>query len=244
MPVHQFGLPADMPPILEFAERHGLIVLEDAACALGASYGGHPCGALARIACFSFHPRKVVTTGEGGMITTDDQALADFCRLWRNHGMATLAGRRLFVAPGYNFRMSELSAVLGLAQMQRLDALVQRRRELAHRLTEALRNLPWLRPPVEPADRLHSYQSYAVLLEAGVQRESVIAQLDTAGIEAAPGAEAIHAQPYFRERFGTVEGTICRSAALYRRALLLPLYSCMTDADLEWVVQTLRQIEV
>lgn len=244
MPVHQFGLPADMGPILELAERHSLFVIEDAACALGASYHGSPCGALAHVGCFSFHPRKVITTGEGGAITTNDEAIANFCRLWRNHGMVAVAGRKSFLVPGYNHRMDELSATLGVAQMKRLDYIVKRRRELAHRLTEAIGDLAWLRPPVEASGHLHSYQSYVVVLEEGVDQDSVITQLDAAGVEATPGAAAVHAQPYAREWFGTDEVEFPVSAALYSRSLTLPLYPRMTEEEIEQVVEALRGVKI
>ena len=244
MPVHQFGLAADMAPIADLADLYGLSVIEDAACALGATYRGAPCGSLAAIACFSFHPRKVLTTAEGGMIVTDDEDLADTCRLWRNHGMASTDGARSFVAPGYNFRMDELSAVLGIAQMKRLSSMVSRRRERATRLSDELDDLAWMQTPYEPPDRMHTYQSYVVVLDDAVDRDSLISQLDAAGIEAAPGATAVHTEPYFRERFNVQDDDLPVATDLDGRSLALPLFPRMKDEQLDRLVEALHSVDV
>ncbi|MBN1911667.1 MAG: DegT/DnrJ/EryC1/StrS family aminotransferase [Pirellulales bacterium] len=171
MVVHQIGLPADLDRLLDLGKRHGLAVFEDAACALGSRYRGQPIGGHSELACFSFHPRKVITTGEGGMITTRRRDLAARLRLLRNHGMSTPAtppdetGRPnapRFEALGYNFRMSDIHAAVGLAQMEKLEWIVSRRREIARRYTEGLAGHPCLRVPAVPEYATPNYQSFAV----------------------------------------------------------------------------------
>ena len=144
--VHPFGLAADMDPILALAARHGLAVIEDAATAIGATYWGRPCGSLGQLGCFSFHPRKVITTGEGGMITTSDEGLAERIRLLRSHGGVHQGRRYSYQAAGYNYRLSDILAALGVAQMRKLDRLIASKRLLAARLTERLRRLPGVTP--------------------------------------------------------------------------------------------------
>jgi len=240
IPVHAFGLSADMDPIMELAQSHRLAVVEDAACALGATYYGKPCGSLAATGCFSFHPRKVITTGEGGMITTDDDLLAEKIRLLRNHGGAPREGRFTFEAAGYNYRMSDILAAVGVAQMRKLDALIARKRELAAQLTERLEGIDGAEAPREPEWGGHIYQSYVIRLDDSIDRDQVIGLMRRRGIETTLGTYALHAQPFFARQYNYGPGDLPNSYRAYRQSLTVPLYPPMDELDLERITRTLR----
>lgn len=235
MPVHLFGLSADLGPVLAFAREHGLTVLEDAACALGATYHGRACGSMGDAGCFSFHPRKVVTTGEGGMVVTDDDVVAERLQLFRSHGGVRAGGRFTFEEAGFNYRLSDVHAAMGVAQMRRLPEIISRRRALAAGLTERLAAIAGITPPAEPAWGGHIYQAYVTVLDAGVDRDRVIAGLREHGVESTIGTYALHTEPYFRRTYGYTAGQLPASAGVARRSLALPLYPTMAEADLDRV---------
>ncbi len=180
MPVHPFGQPADLDAVGRLATDHGLAVVEDAACALGSSWGDIACGS-AHPGCFSFHPRKVVTTGEGGAVTTDDAALAARLRLLRSHGAVPAEVGMEFVANGFNARLGELPAALGLSQMTRLDDILADRRSTARCYDALLAGVPGVEVRIEPPGQTWSYQSYVVMLGDEVGRDDVVSTLRSAG---------------------------------------------------------------
>jgi dTDP-4-amino-4,6-dideoxygalactose transaminase len=235
VPVHLFGVPAEMDRIQDGRPR-GVDVVEDAACALGSGYGGKRCGALGRVACFSFHPRKVITTGEGGMLTTDDGALADRLRRLRNHGQVVEGGRGRFVEAGLNYRLTDFQAALGLAQMDRLPAIVARRRAIAAAYAAALQGRPGVSLPRAPASAEVAWQSYVVLLREGIDRDAVQSRLRESGIETTLGTYALAAQPRYRDH-----PPLPNSLAAQQRSLSLPLHTRLTDADVERVADALRR---
>lgn len=243
VPVHEFGLMADMEAIGHLASRRGIPVVEDAACALGASQsiGGQrvPAGAAGDLACFSFHPRKSVTTGEGGAITARDAAIAGRLRRLRNHGLEPGRDGLDVVEPGFNYRMTELQAALGLAQAERLAWALDERRRLAARYDEALADVAWLQRPHEPKHRAHAWQSYVVLLEDGIDREGLIARLAERGVEAVRGAYAVHRLRFYRERYGYAPGRFPAASAAHDRALALPLWPDMGMDAVEQVAGAL-----
>lgn len=239
MPVHPFGLPADMDPIMAIAGAKGLPVIEDAACALGATYHGRATGSIGLAGCFSFHPRKSITTGEGGMITTSDGALAERIGLLRSHGGVREGGRFRFEAAGYNYRLSDILAAVGVAQMRKLDAFLAARRRIAGLYDEALAGLERLRRPVTPPGSTHTYQSYVVLLDPAVDRDAVIARLRAERIETTIGTYALHAEPYFRGAYGYRRGDMAASLAAYQGTIALPLHGGMSDDDVALVVDRL-----
>ena len=239
IPVHAFGLSADMNPILEIARSHGLLVLEDAACAIAATYYDRPVGSMGTAGCFSFHPRKAITTGEGGMITTDDDALAERITLLRSHGGIRTGNRFRFEAAGFNYRLSDILAAVGVAQLRKLDAILARKRELAADYTRRLQGLDGVTAPVEPAWRGHVYQSFVLTLEEAIDRDRVIELMKQRGIETTLGTYALHAEPFFERTYGYRPGDLPGSYAAYRHSLTLPLYSSMTDADLDRIVDSL-----
>ncbi len=241
IPVHPFGLPADMDPIMELAAAHGLAVIEDAACALGAEYSGRQAGSIGLAGCFSFHPRKSITTGEGGMITTSDAAYAERIGLLRNHGGRRSGGRYVFEEAGFNYRLSDILAAVGVAQMRKLDLMLEARRRVAVWYDEALDDagLEWVRRPQVPAGRRHTYQSYVVLLDPQVDRDGIIAHLAGAGIEATLGTYALHAQPFFARTFGFAPGDIPNSFRAFTGTLSLPLHPGIRADEVALVVSQL-----
>jgi perosamine synthetase len=238
MPVHQFGLAADMDAIVRIAKERGLIIIEDAACALGAEYRGQKCGTFGAASCFSFHPRKVITTGEGGVVVTNDDAIAGRVRSLRNHG--NLDGD--FPLLGYNYRISDINAAVGVAQMRRLPTLIEKRRELAGLYDQGLSSVPGLIVPKYPEDAVHTYQSYVVRLKDKFARDRIRKALYEKGIEAGIGTYAIHQSHYYKQVFGIKGDRLLRSASAYEQTLALPLYPEMTSDDVEHVCANLRAL--
>lgn len=239
MPVHPFGLSADMDAMAAIAERHGLAVIEDAACALGATIDGRQVGSIGLAGCFSFHPRKSITTGEGGMITTSDDDLAGHIGLLRSHGGVREGGRFRFEVAGFNYRMSDILAAVGVAQLRRLDEHLAARRALAAAYDERFAGWEALRTPVTPHGRTHTYQSYVVLLDEAVDRDGVIAALAADGIESTIGTYALHAEPFFARTYGLHAGHLRRSWRAVRSTLALPLHGALREAEVDEVVERL-----
>jgi perosamine synthetase len=242
MPVHLFGLSADMGPVREFAREHGLAVIEDAACALGATYGDEACGAMSDAGCFSFHPRKVITTGEGGMVVTNRDDVAERLALLRNHGGVRRDGRFTFEAAGYNYRLSDVHAAIGIAQMRRLDEMLEARRALAAGLCDGIESVPGIEPPFVPEWDGHVYQAFVAMLDEDVDRDAVIAGLRERGVESTLGTYALHVQPFFAGLREPDAPELPASQAAFERSLALPLYPSMGDAELERVLAALREV--
>jgi len=240
MVVHPFGLSADMDSILDIANRRGLPIIEDAACALGSRYKGRFCGTMSELGCFSFHPRKSVTTGEGGMIMTGDDALAEKILLLRSHGGKRKEWYLEFLEAGFNYRLSDVLAALGVAQMRRLQWLIDGKRERASQLRAVLEGMEGFRLPVETDGCIHTYQSFVIVLDEKYSRDSVIARMRELGVETTLGTYAMHAQPAYEKSCGYTPGDRPVSYFLQRQTLTLPLYPQMTGADLEKVASSLR----
>ncbi|HUT09435.1 MAG TPA: DegT/DnrJ/EryC1/StrS family aminotransferase [Thermoguttaceae bacterium] len=251
MVVHQIGLPADIDRFRALGEAYDLKILEDAACAIGSRYKGRPIGGHTEMACFSFHPRKVITTGEGGMIATNNPDYARRLRLLRQHGMDLSDVARhgtkqvlteQYVCLGYNYRMTDIQAAIGIEQIGKLDRIVQGRRELAARYTEALANHPWLRPPHVPDYAEPNYQSYAVQLteEAPLGRDELMQRLLDAEIATRRGIMLIHREPSYQD--AKLGGPLTASQAASENSLLLPLYPQMEAADQDKVIGMLYAI--
>lgn len=215
IPVHLFGLSANMGPILDIAKRHDLFVVEDAACALGAVCLDRYCGTMGIAGCFSFHPRKVITTGEGGMIVTNDDDLAEKITLLRGHGGKRENERCTFHVPGFNYRMSDIQGAMGVAQMRKLPSLISRRQQLAREFDRALFGIENVHLPKNPSWGNHTYQSYVVLVE---NRDAMIERLACHGIESTLGTYALHRQPMFGG------GDFPNSNRAYAQSLALPFW--------------------
>jgi perosamine synthetase len=242
MPVHAFGLSADMDPIMEVARRHGIPVLEDAACSLGGTYRGRPSGSIGDLGAYSFHPRKIITTGEGGMVVTDDDRLAERLRVLRSHGSVRGRDFLSFVDAGFNYRLSDVNAAIGVVQMTRLESLLAARRANAAVLTELLEGIDAVAAPVEPEYAEHTYQSYVVLLDEGIDRDDVIARMRERGVETTLGTYSLQAQPYFQGRADAMRRPAETSARVHRAALTLPLHPLQTREELEQVASTLADV--
>lgn len=240
VPVHEFGLACDIARIAEIGRRRGIPVIEDAACALGALRGRRHVGSVGEVGSFSLHPRKAVTSGEGGMLTTDDDALATQFRILRNHGIDE---RREFVAAGLNCRMTDFQAALVHGQLTRLDAILDRRAELASVYRHELGAAGWLELPKVPEGCRHSWQTFHALLSDTIDRDGVIQALAERGIGANYGAQCIPAQPYFRDRYRLdSESLFANAYGAWRHGLALPLHSAMSRQDVVQVATQLTEV--
>jgi dTDP-4-amino-4,6-dideoxygalactose transaminase len=251
--VHQIGLPSPIDAIQAVASRHGLALVEDAACAIGSEYRGQRIGKPhTAMACFSFHPRKILTTAEGGMLTTNDEEMAARVRRLRQHAMtvsdlARHSSSRVVIEHydevGYNYRMTDLQAAIGLVQLHRLDKMLLRRRELAERYTQRLSKLGWLVPPREPSDCRHSFQSYMVRLteDAPISRDALMQELLDHGIASRRGIMAIHRELPYRDQ--AVEARLPETGLVTDTSIILPLFYEMKEEEQEYVMNCFEQIQ-
>jgi dTDP-4-amino-4,6-dideoxygalactose transaminase len=250
--VHQIGLPCALREISEVASRHGLVVVEDAACAIGSEYEGKRIGSPhSSMACFSFHPRKILTTGEGGMVTTADGEAAARMRRLRQHGMnvsdlarhsATQVVLESYDEVGYNYRMTDLQAGVGLVQLERLPEMLNRRRALALRYSERLSAIPWLVIPTESDSCRHNFQSYMVRLQsdAPVTRDHLMQELLSRGVSSRRGIMAIHRELPYRD--GVWEERLPVTSLVTDTALVLPLFFEMNEEEQDYVIECLEQL--
>jgi perosamine synthetase len=243
LPVHTFGQMADMPAIMDLAGQYGLPVIEDAACALGAKWQGRQAGIWGLMGCFSFHPRKAITTGEGGMITTTDAGLARKLRALRNHGLDPEAASTDFVMPGFNYRMTEFQAALGSTQMTKLDRIIVARRKSAAYYDTLLTGTS-VCPPSIPSDSWPVYQSYVVLLPElqSQRRAELIRLLKEQNVETNIGTWHMPLTTYFRTRYGYQPGDFPVTDRVFANSLTLPLYENLTIQDQQQVVKSLESI--
>jgi len=253
--VHLFGLMAEMPALAELAEHWGFSIIEDAACAAGAALNGRPAGSWGRVGCFSFHPRKIITTGEGGLCATNEAALTEAIARLRNHGASPSDAQAAapdspflmadFNVLGFNYRLSDLQGALGLAQLARLDWLIAGRRRLAALYGERLAALDWLSLPVCPPGYDHSYQAYVTLVDRNRQelpRDEIMRRLHLAGIGSRAGTHAIHELGYYRDRYGLETDDCPGASELYAQTLSLPMHNKMTVNDIDRVASALEKI--
>ena len=257
-PVHLFGLSADMDPILDLARKYNLFVVEDAACGFGSKYKGKHVGTLGDTGCFSFHPRKAITTGEGGMVTTNDSNLAEKIRRLRDHGAAmTDLQRHLGARPylladhpdaGYNQRMTDLQGALGSAQMDRAKEIVFERQALAQRYDEAFAELDWLRTPFKHSNYEHGYQSYPCLFmprkvspssieEISTKRNGWMDELQKKGISTRPATHAVHMLSFYREKYNIPANAFPNAHAADQCSISLPLFHGMLEHEQMQVIE-------
>ncbi len=250
MPVHQMGLPADLDSIQKIADKYNLIVIEDAACAIGSEYKGKKIGGHGNIACFSFHPRKIITTGEGGMITTDDPEIAARLRRFRHHGMSVSdierhVANKIIIETypdlGYNYRMTDIQAAMGLEQVKRLPFIIKMRRQIAGIYDEELSKIPYVRVPQVPTYAFHNYQSYWIeLLEsAPVDRNMLMSKLLEKGIATRRGIMAIHMEPYYK---GYSRLSLPTTEKITMNTVLLPLYPTLSSEEQSYITNSLKEI--
>lgn len=242
MPVHEFGLACDIEAVRAIAERHGLAVVEDAACALGALAGGRQAGTFGTLGCFSLHPRKAVTSGEGGLVVTSRAAYAEQIGLLRNHGIADRDGGKEYVLPGFNYRLTEFQAALVASQFTRLPRNLEYRRALAT-VYESCLDGTRLRKPTAPADRVHAWQTYHVLLDSTIDRRVLMQRLQDVGIQTSLGAQCIPAQQYYRCTYGFDAPREYPAAfRAWRHGLALPMSERLSKSDIQYVAENLNRI--
>jgi dTDP-4-amino-4,6-dideoxygalactose transaminase len=253
--VHQLGMPCELGPILEVARRHGVPVVEDAACAIGSEILwdgrweriGRP---HADVACFSFHPRKLLSTGDGGMLTTSRAELDATFRLLRQHGMSVPDTVRHasaqvvfeeYTAPAFNYRMTDIQAAVGREQLARLSAIVDRRRQLAARYGDLLHGMPGIIPAVEPAWARTNWQSYTVRLQPPLDQRRVMQQMLDEGVSTRRGVMNAHREPAYPPGSWRAAGSLTRGEQAQDSVIVLPLYHQMTGEEQDRVVSTLAR---
>ncbi len=254
IPVHLFGLCADIDEIKRVAP--GIPLVEDAACAAAGMYKGKFAGSLGVAGAFSFHPRKSITTGEGGMVTTNDEALAERMIQLRNHGASISeeqrhAGPRPYILPdfnilGYNYRMTDLQGAVGLVQIKKLIQFIDERARWAAYYKECLKNISWLNLPEEPADGRHAWQAYVTSIKttkAPMTRNEIMERLQERGIATRPGTHAIHMLNYYKELYGFRSDDFPNARNCDQNSMAIPLHNCMSEEDYEYVVRNLKRID-
>lgn len=264
LPVHLFGLCADMDSICQVANRHNLWVVEDAACAFGSWYKGRHAGTIGDAGCFSFHPRKAITTGEGGMLTTHNARIADLSRCLRNHGASQTdltrhTAKGGFLLPqyahlGYNYRMTDVQGALGCAQMGKAEWILEQRKKWAQRYYEKLGDLDWLTLPKIPEDHVHSYQSFTCLFRPesptvknverlNEQRNQMMSKMESTGIATRPGTHAPVLLDYYANKYNLKPQDYPNALLADQLSLSIPLFPQMTEAEHELVCSTLSEAQ-
>lgn len=243
IPVHTFGQPAEMTKIMPLAEKYGLPVIEDAACALGATYNGRQAGTFGLMGCFSFHPRKAITTGEGGIIITNNVKMAKKLRVLRNHGQDPESKSPDFILPGFNYRMTEFQGALGISQMRKLKRIISARRNQALYYNTLLEKPPISIPFIHPhADSV--YQSYVILLpkKSASRRDSIITELKKRNIETTIGTYNMPMTSFFRTRYKYQPKNFPVTNDVFTRSITLPLHEHLTLGMQENIVKALLEL--
>jgi perosamine synthetase len=262
IPVHLFGLSADMDPILDIAQKHNLWVVEDAACGFGAKYKGNHVGTLGNTGCFSFHPRKAITTGEGGMITTNDDALAEKMRSMRDHGAAMSDFQRHHGAKpyllaehpyaGFNYRMTDIQASLGVTQMERANNILNERQVLARKYNEALNELNFFQLPFESNNYEHGYQSYPCMFDINnaslhninsinEKRNAFMDALQNEGVSTRPATHAVHMLQYYSEKYQLQPEDFPNAYIANECSISFPLFNGLTDEEQCFVIKSIKK---
>jgi len=253
IPVHLFGLCADMDAINKIAGKIPLV--EDGACAAGAAYKNKPAGGLGNIGCFSFHPRKSITTGEGGMITTNDDNLAERISQLRNHGASISEEQRHhgpkpyiladFNIMGFNYRMTDIQGAVGAVQLGKLDQFIEERNHWASYYTKELADIPWLKTPEFTSNYSHGWQSFVTMVDedkAPKSRNDLMEYLQLKGISTRPGTHAVHMLNFYKEKFGIKPEDFPEAKKANDFSMAIPLHNRMVKEDYEYVVDALRAV--
>lgn len=253
LPVDYAGHPADLDVMLEIAERHGLIVIEDACHALGAEYKGRRVGSTAHMTVFSFHPVKHLTTGEGGMVATNNPSYAEALRKFRNHGISSGARDRQqagqwhydMVLLGYNYRLTDIACALGLSQLKKLEANLKRRREIAARYTAAFQEMPGICAPAVRQEVLPAWHLYPIRLDLArlsAGRAEIFRALRAENIGVNVHYIPVHLHPYYRERFGYRGGEFPIAESAYESLISLPMFHSISEQDVEDVIRAVERV--
>lgn len=237
--VHEFGNAANMQSVKNLAHKYGLKIIEDAACALGTKIYDQFAGTFGDIGCFSLHPRKAITTGEGGIMVTDNAVLARKIELLRNHGMDKSSGSIRFVLPGLNYRMTNFQGAMAVVQFNKMENLISSRAHLAEIYMLKLSGHSHLQIPIVEDYIRHIWQTYHVVLNENIDRDQVIRELRVKKIESNYGANSVASEPYYLEKYGINVTPVADT--LYRQGLALPLHSKLTDSEVMYVIDCLNE---
>ena len=253
MVVHLFGLCAPMDEIKSIAGNIPLI--EDGACAAGSAYKGVPAGGLGLMGCFSFHPRKSITTGEGGMITTNDDALAEKLQILRNHGASISEeqrhhGAQPYILPdfnvlGYNYRMTDLQGALGCVQLKKLDSFIDERSKWANYYEQQLSSIEWIKTPSFTSDFKHGWQSYVLLIDeekSPITRNQIMEKLQELGISTRPGTHAVHMLGFYKEKYNIQAEDYPGAQIANDKSISIPLHNRMVKEDYQYIVNAIKSI--
>lgn len=253
--VHLFGLCVDMDAVKKVIPSH-VKIIEDCACASGASYNGISAGSLGDAASFSFHPRKSITTGEGGMVTTNDDSLAEVTNMLRNHGASISEeqrhnGPRPYLLPefnmlGFNYRMTDLQGAVGLVQLSKLDQFISERQKWADFYCEQLADIPWLRMPQMPKNGTHAWQAFVTYVDpktAPRPRNDIMERLQANGVATRPGTHAVHMLGYYRNRYGIKSNDYPGARDCDQNTMAIPLHNKMSAEDYAYVVAAIKAIK-
>jgi len=236
MPVHAFGVPVEMESVLEIAKKYNLVVIEDAACALGSKYRDNYCGTMGDLAAFSFHPRKLLTTGEGGAVVTNDRISASTVRSLRNHGV----DNGDFTYPGLNYRMTDFQAAIGAVQIERYQSFLDKRKQLAELYRSLLDEIDWLEPIRIDSSVEWNVQTFLVKVSSRFDRDSLITHLNSHKIEAAIGTYCVPFTKYYRLRYGFTPDEFPEAFDIYSHSLSLPFYNDMTETEMSQILDALK----
>ncbi|MBK8982179.1 MAG: DegT/DnrJ/EryC1/StrS family aminotransferase [Ignavibacteria bacterium] len=249
--VHQIGMPADIEAFQRICKENNLKLIEDAACAIGSEYKGEKIGVHSELVCFSFHPRKVITTGEGGMITTYNKEYYKRLKLLRQHAIS-ISGKERHISEnlsfedhletGYNYRMTDIQAAIGVKQLDRLDKLIEERRRIAGKYITGLSGIDCIKLPAEPEDRKSNFQSFAIYLKENspLNRNELMQKLLAAGISVRKGVMTSHRESAYKNSGDQIKLTV--SEDLCDNSFMIPLYVPMDESDINYVIETIRKI--
>jgi perosamine synthetase len=242
IPVHEFGLACDIFVVMEIAKENKLFVIEDAACALGAKQGGQFVGTFGDFGSFSLHPRKAISSGEGGLLTTKSLEFARKINILRNHGIEIIDGKMEFVEAGLNYRMTDFQAALVNNQLKRFNTIISKKQELSEIYLTEIRN-PKVKLPLVPKDRNHTWQTFHILLDESVNRDKVISDLKLKGIGTNYGAQCIPMQKYYLNKYGLNSLQLFpNSLKAYKQGLAIPMYEKLSNEQIIYISRELSKI--
>jgi len=238
--VHEFGYPAEIKRIADICKKNNLLLIEDAACAFGTLADGHSPGYYSELACYSFHPRKAITTGEGGAVVSRNKKLIEKINCLKNHGIENKNGSFDFVAAGLNYRITDFQAALAIGQFNRFNSELSKRKNLVNSYFMSLTNLKNISLPKRHDD--HSWQSFMITLNRDINRTDIISKLAEQGIQSNLGAQAINCLTYYKNKYRFEYSTAINATYLYQQGLVLPLYSQLSEEDVLFISDKLRDI--
>jgi len=241
MPVHEFGQAAKMDDIVRIAQQYSLKIIEDAACALGAEFENQKVGTFGKLGCFSFHPRKAITTGEGGVIATDDDELAEKIKSLRNHGIQIINGKIDFLFAGFNYRMTDFQAVLGIPQLKHLENDILERIELAKEYNSQLSGIEWVKIPKVFDNRKMVYQTYHILVDKKIDRDAFLFYIRENNIEANYGAQALNCIKFYRGKYSLTDKSHPEATSAYFKGVALPIGSHVSLKDIFYIREIIEK---